>query len=278
MRLVLLCILTLCSLTSRASIVLDKDSFGQRADTIHIDIHSIPEPCLSKTKKAFVTDNKFGFDVIDADSNWVIESFLNAIKPGMLVLDAGSGYGALTRSALNRGATVISNDISKNQLLYNLRHINAEEKSRLYLNSKDIRQISLESDSLDLIVFHRILHFFNGHEIETILTRAFEWLKPGGKVYIVMLSKDHVGFRDKIFYDPAKKWPGENIVIVKNHLPDQAYALPKKLHVVSPETLENRLKEVGFQIEKVDFVSLKKFGAEANRDGKEAVGIIGLKR
>lgn len=255
----------------------DTQSWGKPANTITIDIHSIPEPTLSESKKAFVTDNKFGFDVVQAELNWVSESFLNAIKSEMVVMDVGAGYGALTRHALNKGAIVINNEISENQQLYNLKHINPEQKAKLYLNHQDIRQVSLPNHSVDLLIMHRVLHFFKGPDIENILTKAYQWLKPGGKIYIVMMSKDHIAFRDKIKYDTSKKWPGEDLLIIKEHLPEQAYALPPTLHVVSIETLKQALEAAGFKVTKVDFVSMKKFGTEANRDGKEAVGLIAEK-
>jgi hypothetical protein len=47
---------------------------------------------------------------------------------------------------------------------------------------------------------------------------------------------------------------------------------------VQKDPLRKIVKSHGFEIEKVDYVSLKKVGTEKNRDGKEAVGIIGVKR
>ncbi len=274
--------ITLCflvwifSLSTHAA-SLNSQACGKPANTINIDLQSISEPRLSESKKAFVTDNKFGFDVVQAELNWVSESFLNAIKPDMVVMDVGAGYGALTRHALNKGAIVISNEISENQQLYTLKHITPEQKAKLYLNQQDIRKVSLPNNSIDLLIMHRVLHFFKGKDIENILTKTYEWLKPGGKIYVVMMSKDHIAFRDKIKYDTNKKWPGEDLVIIKDHLPEQAYALPPTLHVVSIETLEQALKAAGFKVTKTDFVSMKKFGSESNRDGKEAVGLIAEK-
>lgn len=169
-------------------------------------------------------------------------------------------YGSLSRSALNKGAVVISNDLSENQLFYNLKHITTAQKSRLYLNTQDIRELSLPENALDLIIFHRVLPFLKGNEIDLILKNAFKWIKPNGKIYIVMMSKNHVAFRDKINYNPSKKWPGQDLVVVKEHLPDQAYALPQTLHVVSHATLEQAVKRAGFHIVKIDYVSMKRWG------------------
>ena len=95
-------------------------SFGTRADQVVININSIPEPTLSHSKNSFVTVNSFGFDVLNTESNWVVADFLKNITPGMTVLDVGTGYGTLTRSALSKQATVVSNDLSMQQLLYHL--------------------------------------------------------------------------------------------------------------------------------------------------------------
>lgn len=281
-RLLLSLILFLISthiMAMNPSLLSSDNPYGKRADTIQIDPNSIPEPPLSKTKKSFLTENKFGFDMFKSESTWVVEAFLNDIKPGMIVMDSGAGYGAITREALNKNAVVISNDISDTHLIYNLKKVSTEQKSRLYLNDKDIRKLDFKENSLDLIVLHRVLHFFKGKEIEAILTKANKWLKKDGKIYIVMISKDHILYRDKIQYDASKKWPGEDLVVVKEHLPTQAYSMQSRtLHVASVETLRARLADAGFQVEKADYVALKTLGSEPNRDGKEAVGIIGVKK
>jgi ubiquinone/menaquinone biosynthesis C-methylase UbiE len=274
----LLSILIISLLSFNVRALESNEAFGTRADLISIDINSIPEPSLSHTKKSFVTENKFGFDVFKSESNWVVEDYIKDITSGMTVMDVGSGYGALTRLALGKGAVVISNEVSRNQLLYNLKHTTPEERTRLFLNHQDIRKVSLQDNMLDAIAFHRVLHFFKGDEIEAVLVKAHQWLKPNGKIYIVMMSKDHVAFRDKIHYDKTKKWPGEALLVVKNHLPEQAYALPETLHVMDIETLENAVKAAGFQILKADYVSMKKVGSEVNRDGKEAIGLIAIKK
>ena len=69
------------------------------------------------------------------------------------------------------------------------------------------------------------------------------------------------------------KWPGEHLEIAKA-LPAQAYALPKELYVMDAEVLTKALENHGYKVEKSDFISMKKFGTETNRDGREALGVI----
>jgi SAM-dependent methyltransferase len=273
-KIILLCLSCLIKINAEALNL----GFGKCANSIIVNLAEIPEPPLSKTKKSFVTQNNFGFDVVNSESNWVIKSFLKGIKKNNVVMDVGAGYGALTRSALGAGAIVINNEISENQQLYSLKFLNKEQKKRLFFQNNDVRNLVLNKGVLDKIIFHRVLHFFKGQEIETLLKKSYDWLKPGGKIYIVMMSKDHIAFRDKIDYDLSKKWPGEDLVVVSEHLPEQAYALPPTLHVMSIDTLQTALQKIGFEIEKADYVSLQKLGTEANRDGKEAIGIIAIKK
>ena len=122
--------------------------FGIRADKVVINNDSIAEPSLSRTKKAFVTENKFGFDTISSKLNWVTQSFINFIKPGIIVLDVGAGYGALSRLALDRGATVINNEVSRSQQYYTLKFIKQNQKQRLYLHNQDIRKASFPEEAL----------------------------------------------------------------------------------------------------------------------------------
>ncbi len=259
-------------------------TLNSRADEIKIDPASIPEPPLNRTKKSFVTRNKFGFDAVRSEHNWVIDTFLTDVKPKMTVLDVGAGYGALSRETLDRGATVISNDIDCKHLLYILKHLTREKRSRLHLNSEDIRTLKLENNSLDLIAFDQVLHFFKGAEIDALLTKSYRWLKPHGKIYIIVMSNEHHSFRHKIDYDKNKEWPGEDLVVPRKHLPKLAYALPATVHVMSIQTLRNHLEKIGYKIERADYVPVKNGGghrikrknAEGDND-KDLIGIIAVK-
>jgi SAM-dependent methyltransferase len=241
-------------------------------------------PQLSKTGKALLTVNQFGFYVTETETNWILEGFdkLCQEKPTGLFLDIGTAWGSTSKRVAERGARVIANDLALAHLLYCVDKLSNDEKQRVWLNLEPFPDLDIPAGSLDGILIHRILHFLNGEDIERGLANAFKWLKPGGKIFIVVMCPDHVALRDK--YKPtflAKKtqgdpWPGM-WMDVATYLPEQAYALPKYLHVMDEEILYRALKTAGFAVEKSGYVAFTKIGVETNRDGRETVGIIGIK-
>ena len=99
----------------------------------------------------------------------------------------------------------------------------------------------------------------------------------------MVMSSEHVGYCQKILpaFEERKKngdpWPGMYLDVPK-YLPTQAYNLPSQLHIMDQEVLRNALERHGYEIERIGYVSMHGFGTETARDGKEAIGIIGIKK
>lgn len=259
---------------------------GLRADSPLFDELPVYSPILSKNKTSLLTFNKMGFDVLFNHTTWVTEGFINFCQqhPGEYVLDVGTGYGFLSHRALSKKVKVISNDIDLKHLLYIRKEVkNHENMSRLFLNINPFPHLEIPNDFLSAVLLHRVLHFMSGEEIDLGLENVRRWLKVGGKVYIVVMSSDHIAFRDQVLpeFEERKKngdpWPGMYLDVNK-YLPDQAYGLPEKLHIMDQEILRKALERHGFEVEEIGYISMKNFGAEKKRDGKEAVGVIAVKK
>ncbi|MBY0462494.1 MAG: class I SAM-dependent methyltransferase [Alphaproteobacteria bacterium] len=264
----------------------ENPGIGIRADSKSLDKLSIIPPMLSKTGKSFITFNKMGFDINSTNLSWVAEEFINFCQeyPGEYVLDVGAGYGFLSRKALSKGVFVISNDIEMQHLLYSRKKVkNPDEILSLFLNTTPFPYLDIPKNFLRAIILHRVLHFLPGKEVDLGLENAMTWLKKGGKVYIMVMSSEHIGYREKVLpeFERRKKkgdpWPGMYLD-VEEHLPDQAYSLPKQLHIMDQEILRNALERHGFEIERMGYVSMQGFGTETARDGKEAIGAIAVKK
>ena len=111
------------------------------------------------------------------------------------VLDIGAAYGLISINALKNGATVICNEKEKKQLEYicHIKSITQEEKKRLYLKHGSILEIDFPKESLGGIHMSRVMHFFKPNEVELFLQKAYNWLIPNGRIYIITMSQYHYG-------------------------------------------------------------------------------------
>ena len=254
-----------------------------RADDPLLSTLEVKERLQSATGKAFLTVNRFGFETASLDSNWAIEAFQSSIQPGSIMLDIGAGYGALSRAALERGASVISNDLALDHLLWTRSQIAPKNWEHLCLNTARFPDLTIRTQSLTHISAHRIFHFLSGPELQQGLQNCFAWLQPGGMLMAVAMSATHARFRDAFYPEYQKRqqegvrWPGE-CLDVTTHLQEQAYNLPPHLHVFTPEQLKEEVSKVGFRVERADYISLARFGRDSDgRDGREAVGFVARK-
>ncbi len=244
-------------------------------------------PKLSKTGKSLVTVTGFGFDVL-SDNNtqpsWFIQDLMTFAGTAKApILDVGGGYGGLSHKMLQQGATVIFNDLDERQLLYGMSQIDPALREHLWLNRHHFPQkMIIPPQKLSAVVFHRVLHFMSGDQIEEGLAKVNKWLVPGGKVFIAVLPPQHGEYKDKILVTYDKRWeqgvawPGEGLSS-KVLLPDQSYALPNKLHVMDERPLTLALQKYGFKVEKSGFIEMNRFGNQAKRQGQELFGLIAIK-
>ncbi len=272
----------------------DNNPFGVHASSSYLDSlpdsqSSLPnQPPQSKTEKSYITLNKYGYDVIDiskgVENSWLIKELLDEVKSSRdPILDVGGGYGGLTFLMSKLGATVIYNDIDEGHLYYGKKQLSPSQKERVYLNSSSFpEEMNFPKNSLEGVVLHRVLHFLTPSQIEKGIEKISNWLKPGGKVYIVVLTPQHAEYRSKVLqkYDDewqqGNPWPGYSYGS-KDILPDQAENLPEQLHVMDGRPLKRILEKNGFVIIKDDFIGMKQYGKTELRDGKEAYGLIAMK-
>jgi SAM-dependent methyltransferase len=242
------------------------------------------KPQLSRTGKALLSTNRFGFYIIGFETNWTLETFYEFCKEhnNGTILDIGVGCGGSSKNALSYGPYVIANDLSLLHLAYFIDSLSEEQKKHCWLNLERFPDINIKDNSLDGILIHRIIHFLSGDEIMRGFKNAYRWLNPGGKIFIVCMGPEHILLRHEFlphFNQEKKKgnpWPGMWLD-VRHFLPQQHYALPDQMHILDEEILAWALKDSGFIIEKSGYIALKKVGIEENRDGREAVGVIAVK-
>jgi len=271
---------------------LPKSQWGVQANIAAIEpiAKLIKEPVLSATGKSFLTANKMDFDVLHTKqslNSWVVEAFLTFSQHTKSpILDIGAGYGGITLMALKQGNKVIANDIALDHLLHIQKSAKANtlNLANLYLHLGQFPQgTSFPPGSLHAVMLHRVVHFMSPEDIEAGLDKIARWLKPGGKVFIVVMAPQHPQLADRFLpiynarWQQGDKWPGTHLP-VKQAFPDQSYHLPEFLHVMDERPLTLALKKAGFIIEKAAFVSMAHFRKkDTQSEGREALGIIAIK-
>lgn len=231
------------------------------------------------------TLNNQGFmiDYLDGFSEEFVT--FSADGPGP-ALDIGAAYGVASIAALMKGANVIANDLDSRHL--ELLTVTADkltspdQMARLQLMpGRFPNELPIAPSSLGSVLACRVFHFFDGPTIENGVKKVFDWLKPGGKFFLVA-ETPYVGGLKSFWpiYEARKAagepWPGYIEDFLKID-PTRGKDLPNSMHLLDTEVLSRVFKDAGFEIERVAIIPRPKFPPGLKLDGRESVGIIGKK-
>ncbi|MBZ2183156.1 MAG: class I SAM-dependent methyltransferase [Bryobacter sp.] len=211
--------------------------------------------------------------------NELSELFVEACAPGMKVIDIGAAYGVAAHRALERGASVVANDLDRGALekLQQQRPAGGELEIRAGRFPRDVKTGEGE---FDLAHASCVFHFLTGRQLE----RAAEWLRhglrPGGRVFVLAATPWMKPFAEFIGEYEARgqrgeAWPGwvENTRAYSGHR--MLGQLPKSVHLLDGEVLERVFRGAGFDSERVWLFRRRDLPASLGWDGRENVGYIG---
>jgi SAM-dependent methyltransferase len=223
-----------------------------------------------------------GFMLIHLDP--VSAQFIDFAKTCSLpILDIGSAYGIATLPALkNSSCAVIADDIGADNLLILRKLSDEQERGRLFLTTKRFPQeLNFTPNSLGSILICRVLHFLRGEEIEQGFEKIYEWLAPGGKVFIVT-STPYQGNLTTFVPVYEERWASGNLWpgYVEDYglnAPGVSHNLFPFLHVMDERPLRRALEAVGFEIEQVQYIDRRQTIPKTSLNGQEGIGIIAVK-
>jgi len=198
------------------------------------------------------------------------------------VLEIGAAYGIATLSALSSGARIYCNDLDQRHLML-VKQQAVERKlnlSRLTIvPGRFPEEIEFPPDSLDGILICRVLHFFEGSKIEYSLQKAYEWLKVGGKIFIVA-ETPYLNTISAFIPEYEKnvqnglKWPGL-MTNISEYFNDPI--VPKLINSLDTTVLRRALESANFIVEKISYIDRWDFPPDRRLDGRESVGVIACK-
>jgi 2-polyprenyl-3-methyl-5-hydroxy-6-metoxy-1,4-benzoquinol methylase len=145
-----------------------------------------------------------------------------AVQPGADVLDLGCGTGQISIPLAARGANVLGVDVSPAMASALRAEARRRGLARLAAVTVPIEELDMAPASVDLVVSSYALHHLRDADKARLVTAAFEWLRPGGRLVIadMMLgrggsARDRAIIRGKLRV-LARKGPGGWWRIVKN--------------------------------------------------------------
>jgi 2-polyprenyl-3-methyl-5-hydroxy-6-metoxy-1,4-benzoquinol methylase len=172
-----------------------------------------------------------------------------AVQPGADVLDLGCGTGQISIPLANRGANVLGIDVSPAMASALRAEARRRGLARLAAVAVPIEELDMAPASLDLVVSSYALHHLRDADKARLVTAAFEWLRPGGRLVIadMMLgrggsARDRAIIRGKLRV-LARKGPGGWWRIAKN---SWRYLARIQERPISLASWRGLLEEAGF--------------------------------
>lgn len=230
-----------------------------------------------------------GFTTSDYDpfSQQFIDYSVVCAKNGNPVLDIATGFGVATLPALEKGASVICNDVSSKNLavvhqLYQQQIQSQQERLKLFPAMFPNEFQGISHGTIGAILICRLLHFFTGEKIMEALTVAKKLLVSGGKIFIVAETPYLKNWQSFIpeyekRCENGTTWPGEINDSSKFETEGYIKKLPPFMHLLDKNILIDALEEVGFAIEKADYIDRRGiFPDELTLSGRESIGIVGV--
>ncbi|HHQ14247.1 MAG TPA: class I SAM-dependent methyltransferase [Chromatiales bacterium] len=200
-------------------------------------------------------------------------------QAGGEVLDIGCAYGIATLAALEKGARVLACDIEPGHLEILEQRVPDDLRERLRTSVAVLPDADFPAGSFSAILAARVLHFLKGPDVEQAVGKMADWLKPGGRLFLIA-DTPYVGpwksaageyERRKAAGEP---WPGF-IADYRSYLPDSVNAdeHPEFLNPMDPDLLAGACEAAGLKVLDARFLS----GSTPSSTGREHAGVIAQK-
>lgn len=250
------------------------------------------EPAITKASISHeATKNGCGFMHPLSKTSIEFASYAAEIK--IPVVDLGCAYGSASIQAAKLGAQQVLACDMEHEHLQILKARAAKDGILPKISFKLGRfpeNISFIPNTIGAVLASLVLAYLTKEELDIGLKSIFQWLEPGGKLFIVSYSIYIEEFSNAKFkkeyerrVNSNAKWPGyfedfnEFSSIANNNI--NTKSVPLRLHFFDINPLTASLKDIGFEIETSEYLDGKTNGAvqETLYDGREMIGIIAKK-
>lgn len=228
------------------------------------------------------TLNKMGYMFSDLTS--IDLEFINFCEESKgPALEIGAAYGDIALKIAHKGVEIVANDLEKE-------HLSRIEQRALgdasrYITTVPGRfpdDVNFEDETFTAVLASNVFHYLDGDDITRGINKIFHWLKPNGRVYVVVGSPyAHLWHEFIPFFEEKirqkKPWPGyvtDFSIFKNNHRFEQ---IPDFMHFFEPTILSLLFEEAGFCVKKAKFCARPQWPADLQLDGRESVGLVAAK-
>jgi len=223
-----------------------------------------------------------GRGFMEQDLNNISKSFVEeSSELEGLSLDVGCAYGIASIAALKKGSKVLASDMDQAHLDILLKETPEELKDNLTTKLGTLPNIDFKNESFITIHCSRCLHFLTPNELIETLRNMYNWIQPGGRIYLITDTcysgpwKNYLPeFEKKL--EAGDPFPGfiENVLDCLP-IPRLPKGMTPHMNCLDPDTLSRECKSAGFEI-----ITSKYFGPSraSSNYGKDHAGIIAIKQ
>ena len=223
-----------------------------------------------------------GRGFMEQDLNNISKSFVEeSSELEGLSLDVGCAYGIASIAALKKGSKVLASDMDQAHLDILLKETPEELKDNLTTKLGTLPNIDFKNESFMTIHCSRCLHFLTPNELIETLRNMYNWIQPGGRIYLITDTcysgpwKNYLPeFEKKL--EAGDPFPGfiENVLDCLP-IPRLPKGMTPHMNCLDPDTLSRECISAGFEI-----ITSKYFGPSraSSNYGKDHAGIIAIKQ
>jgi SAM-dependent methyltransferase len=197
------------------------------------------------------------------------------------VLEIGCAFGNVTIPALEAGGHVTACDLEPQHLDILTENTPTALRENLTCVQGQLPYLDMPEGKFAAILCSRVLHFLDGSAIDESVRKMSSWLRPGGKLYLIIDTPYGIWRRVIPIFEAKKargdRWPGLMIGL-ENYLPftpaDRSLDGPPFMNLLDPEILTRICSNVGLEVERAGFIDRDDFGGVGRMDGRENAGIV----
>lgn len=224
------------------------------------------------------TLNKRGFTTSAPDP--LSRHFIRfAATCGAEVLDFGCAYGVATLPALEAGARVCACDMDLRHLEVLESLVDPSHRARLSCKCGTAPEVDFEDQRFGAILSSRVFHFLKGDEVDTTLAKMHRWLRPNGKLFLIVdtpyggvlrrCAPDYLRRKEQ-----GERWPGF-IADCASYMPIGWKDVdPPFINLMDPDILSDACRRAGFQVEQATYMPRIAGLNNADPQGRDHVALI----